>query len=254
MQNIKIGKTKWMGLLKQKRYGCRAGCKKVPDDVLKELLVPFTNETSQPHKRFGVWRRFQGSKMHVFKSSPLKRTMCYESFRKATYRGRLGIGKACSRVDDCDYCDQYDHKDAHSISEIVSTLKRKCIDVCPTLFQSWDLHVAKQHEWQEPEFRWTHSPTYVKQFMDWLMHWQAPADSELTIAQLKDLELLARTFAVKFMEPEGWYANACGISAHLALEVNQKAKFRQMMANPQAGHLYVHTDMQELTPLSPIFR
>ena len=68
--------------------------------------------------------------------------------------------------------------------------------------------------------------------MDWLMHWQAPADSDLTIAQLKDLEALARTFAVKFMEPEGWYENACGISAHLALKVNQKTKFQANDGEP----------------------
>ena len=85
------------------------------------------------------------------------------------------------------------------------------------------------------------------------MHWQAPADSDLTIAQLKDLELLARSFAVKFMEPEGWYANACGISAHLALKVSQKTKLRQMMANPQVGHLYLHMDIQELTSFPPSY-
>ena len=87
------------------------------------------------------------------------------------------ISKGSKRVEICDICASWDHKEAPAEAQCLALMK-EMTERDPDCFAAWETHVAENPDWAHDDFQKTCSPTYLKELADFAKKCDIRDDSE----------------------------------------------------------------------------
>ena len=135
------------------------------DETVRKLLFAHSVETCQPDRRFGIKRKLTGTIAGIHRcDEDLSSQMSVSTLYKQCKRARLGFCKGHNRVDDCDYCVQFDAVYGREMERIIAAGRARAEALLPGYWNDFDAWVLEQPPMQMSSFKRHCSPRYIERF------------------------------------------------------------------------------------------